>query len=188
MWKYTTLEMDMNKTLVDKFKKYSKIGGSLFIILGLIGIFFPTFMTFGTLVFVSYLMLFAGISAGALTWISNRNDWTGWLKSFILVAVAAYMIFYPIQGVATLGLLFSIYFFMDAFTGLGLTFSANEQKHKWIWLLNAVTSFALAVIFLIGWPFSSLWLVGFFVGVSLFFDGIALLVGGSFLNALEEKK
>ena len=27
MWKYTTLEMDMNKALIDKFKKYAKIGG-----------------------------------------------------------------------------------------------------------------------------------------------------------------
>ena len=188
MWKYTTLEMDMNKALIDKFKKYAKIGGILFILLGIVGVLFPTFMTFGTLAFVSYLMLFAGISAGMLTWASNRNDWTGWLKSFILVVVASYMIFYPLQGVATLGLLFSIYFFMDAFTGFGLAFSAEGQKHKWVWLFNAATSLVLAIIFIIGWPFTSLWLVGFFVGVSLFFDGIALLVGGAALDAVEENE
>jgi len=188
MWKYTTLEMDMNKTLIDKFKKYAKVGGILFILLGIVGILFPTFMTFGTLAFVSYLMLFAGISAGMLTWASNRKDWAGWLKSFILIAVALYMIFYPMEGVATLGLLFSIYFFMDAFSGFGLAFSAEGQKHKWVWLFNAVTSLVLAIIFVIGWPFTSLWLVGFFVGVSLFFDGIALLVGGSALDAVEEKE
>ncbi len=188
MWKYTTLEMDMNKTLVDKFKKYSKVGGTIFILLGIVGVLFPTFMTFGTLAFVSYLMLFAGISAGVLTWTSNRHDWTGWLKSFILVVVASYMIFYPMQGIATLGLLFSIYFFMDAFTGFGLAFSVEGEKHKWIWIFNAATSLVLAIIFLIGWPFTSLWLVGFFVGVSLFFDGIALFVGGAALDAVEENE
>ena len=186
MWKYTTLEMDMNKALVDKFKKYSKVGGIIFILLGIVGVLFPTFMTFSTLAFVSYLMLFAGISAGMLTWVSNRNDWTGWLKSFILVVVASYMIFYPLQGVATLGLLFSIYFFMDAFTGFGLAFSAQGQKHKWVWLFNAATSLVLAIIFIMDWPFTSLWLVGFFVGISLFFDGIALLVGGSVLDKLDD--
>ena len=91
------------------------------------------------------------------------------------------------QGVATLGLLFSIYFFMDAFAGFGLAFSAEGQKHKWIWLFNATTSLILAIIFIISWPFSSLWLVGFFVGVSLFFDGIALLVGGSTLQHDEDE-
>ena len=187
MWKYTTLEMSMNKTLIDTFKKYAKIGGILFIVLGIIGMVFPTFMTLGTLAFVSYLMLFAGISAAWLTWVSNRRDWTGWLKSFILILVAIYMIVYPMSGVATLGLLFSIYFFMDAFTGFGLAFSAEGKTHKWVWLFNAATSLVLAIIFIIGWPFTSLWLVGFFVGISLFFDGIALLVGGSTLDAVEEK-
>jgi len=188
MWKYTTLEMDMNKALVEKFKKYAKIGGVLFILLGIIGIVFPIFMTFGTLAFVSYLMLFAGVSSAWLTWVSNRHDWTGWLKSFILILVAIYMIVYPMSGVATLGLLFSIYYFMDAFASLGIAFSVEGQKHKWIWIFNAITSLVLAIIFIIDWPFSSLWLVGFLVGISLFFDGIALLSGGAFLNEVEKEK
>jgi len=187
MWKYTSLEIEMNKALINKFKKYSKIGGILFIILGLIGILFPTFMSLSTLAFVSYLMLFSGISAGVLTWVSNRKDWTGWLKSFILIGVAIYMLFDPVAGVATLGLLFSIYFFMDAFAGFGVAFSVEGQKHKWIWIFNAASSLLLAIIFVIGWPFTSLWLVGFFVGISLFFDGIALLVGGSALNEIDKK-
>jgi len=188
MWKQTIFEINMNKELIEKFKKYAKIGGILFIVLGIIGILFPTFMTLSTLVFVSYLMLFAGVSSAMLTWASNRHDWTGWLKSFILVAVALYMIFYPMAGAATLGLLFSIYFFMDAFAGFGVSFSAEGKKHKWIWLFNAISSLVLAIIFVIGWPLTSLWLVGFFIGISLFFDGVALLVGGSALNALDKEE
>ncbi|SFV62962.1 hypothetical protein MNB_SV-6-534 [hydrothermal vent metagenome] len=174
--------------MIEKFRKYAKVGGALFVILGIVGMLFPTFMTLGTLAFVSYLMLFAGVSSAMLTWVSNRNDWVGWLKSFILIAVSLYMIFYPMAGVATLGLLFSIYFFMDAFAGFGVAFSAEEKAHKWVWFFNAISSLILAVIFIIDWPFSSLWLVGFLVGISLFFDGIALFVGGSALSALEEEQ
>ncbi len=187
MWiNSTTIKLNLDQEVLDTFKKYAKIGGFLFVILGAIGIFFPTFMTLGTLIFVTYLMLFAGVSSATLTWMSNRKDWAGWLKSLLLIGVALYMIFYPMGGVATLGLLFSFYFFMDSFGSFGLGFSAQDTKHKWVWFLNAITSFILAIIFIIGWPFTSLWLVGFFVGVSLFFDGIALIVGGYAVDNLEE--
>ncbi len=186
MWINSTIQLNLDKDVLDTFKKYAKIGGFLFIVLGTIGILFPTFMTLGTLVFVTYLMLFAGVSSATLTWISNRKDWAGWLKSLLLIGVALYMLFYPMSGVATLGLLFSFYFFMDAFGSFGLGFSAQDTKHKWIWIFNALTSFALAIIFIVGWPLTSIWLIGFFVGVSLFFDGVALIVGGYSVDNLEE--
>lgn len=190
MWKWNdqlNLEMNINKNLVDNFKKYSKISGITFIILGSVGIIFPTFMSLTTLAFVSYLMLFAGLFAGWLTWTSNKEDWAGWLKSFLLILVAMFMLFYPMQGVATLGLLFAIYFFTDAFAGFGLAFSMKPQKNWILWLLNAITSLALGVIFVVGWPFSSLFMVGLLVGISLLFDGIALLTGGILIDRAEEK-
>ena len=190
MWKWNdqlNLEMNINKNLVDNFKKYSKISGITFIILGSVGIIFPTFMSLTTLAFVSYLMLFAGLFAGWLTWTSNKEDWAGWLKSFLLILVAMFMLFYPMQGVATLGLLFAIYFFTDAFAGFGLAFSMKPQKNWILWLLNAITSLALGVIFVVGWPFSSLFMVGLLVGISLLFDGIALLTGGILIDKAEEK-
>ncbi len=188
MWNSnTTPEMDLNKNLINTFKKYATISGIVFILIGLTGIIFPTFMTFTTVMFVAYLMLFAGISAAWMTWISNRKDWAGWLKSFILVGVSILMIFYPMEGVATLGLLFAIYFFTDAFASFGLAFSLKPEKIWWMWLFNAVTSLALGTIFLIDWPFGSLFMVGLLVGISLLFDGIALLWGGTFLNRFEKE-
>ena len=183
MWQYPK-DFD----LFDQIGKYAKTAGIVFMILGLIGAIYPIYASFATVVFVAWLMLIAGMFAAYFTYVTDRTDWAGWLKSVILIGVALYMLFSPLGGVATLGLLFSIYFFMDAFTGFGLAFSAEGQKHKWIWFFNAAISLVLAIIFIIGWPFTSLWLVGFFVGVSLFFDGIALLVGGSALNALDEKE
>ncbi len=189
MWNWNThltAEMNINKNVVARFKKYAKISGTAFILLGAAGIFFPTFMTMTTLAFVAYLMLFAGFFSGWMTWTSNHRDWAGWLKSVLLVMVAIFMIFYPMQGVATLGLLFAIYFLMDAFAEFGLAFSLSPQKVWILWLFNAITSLALGVIFIINWPFSSLYLVGLFVGISLFFDGIALLSGGVFLDEIDE--
>ncbi len=188
MWKYTTLEMEADLALIETFKKYSKIGGILFIILGIIGIVFPTFMTFTTVIFLAYLMLFAGLSSAWMTWMSNRKDWAGWLKSFLLMGVAVLMLSYPMEGVATLGLLFSIYFFTDAFASFGLAFSLKPQKIWWMWLFNAITSLVLGAIFIVEWPFGSLFMVGLLVGISLLFDGIALLTGGALLEAVEKEE
>ncbi len=188
MWNYSAFKFkfEIDKNLIEKFKKYATIGGIIFILLGLAGIFFPVIMTFSTLIFVSYLLLVAGLSSAWLTWINHRTDWLGWLKSIILIGVALYMIFYPLGGVAALGLLFSFYFFMDSFGSIALAGSSEDTTTKWLWIANAITSFLLAFIFIIKWPFSSLWLVGLFVGISLFFDGIALLSGVYAIKKEEE--
>ena len=191
MWNWNNnlnVEMNINKNLVDNFKKYATISGIMFIIMGIVGILFPVIMTYSSLIFIAYLMLLSGIFAGWLTWKSNREDWAGWLKSFMLIIVAVLLLVYPQSGAAALGLLFAVYFFTDAFAGFGLAFSLRPQKIWLFWLFNAITSLVLGVLFLINWPTSSFYLIGLLVGISLLFDGIALLSGGAFIDKMDEKK
>jgi len=190
MWNWNNnlnAEMNINKNLVDNFKKYATISGIMFIVMGVVGILYPVIMTYSSLVFIAYLMLVAGLFSAWLTWKSNKTDWAGWLKSFMLVLVAVLLLGYPLSGVAALGLLFAVYFFTDAFAGFGLAFSLKPQKVWVFWLFNAITSLVLGVLFLINWPTSSLYLIGLLVGISLLFDGIALLSGGTFINKMEEE-
>ena len=189
MWKWhedLNLEMNINKNLVDNFKKHAKISGTLFVLFGLAGILFPSIMSLTTVLLVAYLMLFAGISAGVMTYKSNREDWVGWLKSFVLVLSSFFILFYPIQGAAALGLVFAIYFFTDAFASFSLALSLRPQKIWLVWLFNALTSLALGILFVIGWPMSSLFLIGILVGISLLFDGVALLLGGAFVQDIDD--
>ncbi|WP_297434442.1 HdeD family acid-resistance protein [Sulfurimonas sp.] len=191
MWRWhknLNLEMNLNKNLVDNFKKHAKISGSIFVLVGAIGIIFPAFMSVTTVMLVAYLMMFAGISAGLLTYKSNKEDWAGWLKSFILVLASFVLLYYPLQGAAALGLVFAIYFFTDAFAGFGLAFSLKPQKIWLVWLFNAITSLVLGVLFVIGWPKSSLFLIGLLVGISLLFDGVSLLLGGAFVEDVDDKE
>ncbi len=181
MWNYP-----INDSLFLKISKHAKLAGAIFIILGIVGIFFPVFMTLATVAFVSWLMLFAGISAGYFTWMTDRDDWLGWLKSIILVGVALFMLFYPMSGVGTVGLLLSIYFFMDAFAGFGLASKMHPNKGWWVWGINALLSLILGVLFVVDWPFSSLYLVGIFVGISLFFDGITLFFTGQLFRKIDK--
>jgi len=189
MWKWhqnLNAEMNVNKNLVDSFKKHAKIGGYLLIFIGVVGIIFPQLMSITTVMLVAYLMMFAGVSIGLLTYKSNKEDWVGWLKSFILLLSSFLLLFYPMLGAVAIGLVFSIYFLTDAFAGFSLAFSLRPQKIWLVWLFNAITSLALGVLFLIGWPKSSLLLIGVFVGISLLFDGIALLLGGAFIQDIDD--
>jgi uncharacterized membrane protein HdeD (DUF308 family) len=47
---------------------------------------------------------------------------------------------------------------------------------------NGVVSALLASLFLIGWPATSLWLVGLYVSISLLLDGWALVAIGWMLR------
>jgi uncharacterized membrane protein HdeD (DUF308 family) len=191
MWiwhKSLNLETNINKNLVDNFKKHAKISGTIFVLLGAVGIIYPALMSVTSVLLVAYLMLFAGVSAGMLTYKSNREDWMGWLKSFVLVLSSLFILFYPMQGAAALGLALAFYFFMDAFTSFSLALSLKPQKIWLVWLFNAIASFAIGVLFVLGWPESSIFLIGILVGISLFFDGISLLLGGVFVKDIDDEE
>lgn len=182
MWNDTSLDMMMDSQVAEKLKKYSKTIGIIFIILGLIGIVYPFIMSLTTLYFVAYIALFAGISLAIFTYSTNKKEWAGWFKSFVLILFALLMIFYPIVGVETLIILFAVYFFMDAFSSFGLAFSQKTHKLWFVWLLNAIFSLALGIIFIVASPSTSIVLVGVYVGISLLFDGMALLMGSSYIG------
>ena len=101
-----------------------------------------------------------------------------WLKPVLLLVVGGLMLVYPVTGVATLGLLLAIYLLMDAFGSFALAQSIHPAK-GWGWMaFNGVISALLAALFLIGWPATSIWLVGLYVSISLIFDGWSLVTIG----------
>jgi len=176
-----------DKEMLEKFSKYSTIYGVIFLLIGLAGMFYPTVMSVATALFYGWLLIFSAFMIGFHTWQTNKKDWLGWLKAFIFFLIGALIVFYPITGVAALGLLFAVYFFMDAFASFTLAFELKPSSMWWISLLNGILSVAIGIFFIIGWPFSSLFLVGFLVGVSLFFDGILLLSLGKSAKDLEKE-
>ncbi len=182
MW---SLWFDMDEETKRKVAKNAKIVGIVLMLIGVVGILFPAVMSLATLFLVAWMLLFGGLMTGYFTWMSDKSDWMGWLKTFILVMTALLMIFKPLPGVAAIGLLLAIYFLLDSFGNMAIAFAMKPAKGWWMWLLNGILSILLAVIFLIGWPFSSMYLVGLFVGISLFFDGIVLFALGNSLKKSE---
>jgi len=171
--------------LLKRFRQNAKIVGITFIVLGLLGIFFPEIISLTSAIFLGWLLLLSGFLVAWHTWYTNKKDWLGWFKFALFVVTGALVIINPIPGVITLGILFSAYFFVDSIASISLAFTLKPQPMWWMSLLNGVLSFALGLIFFLAIdnPIKTLWLVGLFVGISLFFDGIMLL---SFSNSIKE--
>ena len=179
-----------NKDVTEKFIQTSKIYGIIFVVLGMLGMFFPGIMSLTSAIFVGWLLLFSGIMTAIQTWQVNKKDWLSWLKSLLYIVVSILIILNPISGVVALAIIFTAYFFVDSALNLVLALNLRPNSGWWIALLNSILSFALGVYFFlaIADPIKTIWLVGMFVGISLFFDGVMLLTLASAAKQEEESK
>ena len=172
----------MNKSLevfMDRRSRKTVIITSIgLLLLGIAGIALPQFMSMAVAFFAGWLMIVAGGIAFYITWYGLRDRWVVWLKPFVLIAVGLLILLHPIAGTAALGLMLAVYFMLDGFAGVGSAWELRPRR-GWGWLMfNGILSLALAVVFIAGWPSTSAWLIGLFIGISLFVDGLSLLMLG----------
>lgn len=171
--------MDNQKDLPDMlilpdFGK-SLIAGILLILLGAAGIFLPQFMSLEASILISSLLLIGGMFWLIHSFQARSKEWTEWLKPILLLITGGLMIFYPMTGIATIGLLMSVYLLIDAYGSFMMAYSLKHKKGVFWMVFNGIISLLLAFLFLAGWPASSLMLVGLYISISLFFDGWALI-------------
>jgi uncharacterized membrane protein HdeD (DUF308 family) len=148
------------------------------LLVGIAGIALPQLMSIVVALFIGWILILAGVIVFYITWHGFRERWIAWLKPFVLMAFGLLILFYPIAGAAALGLMLAVYFLLDGFAGIGFAWELRPGR-GWGWLMfNGLLSLLLAAVFILGWPFTSGWLVGLLVGISLFFDGMTLLILG----------
>lgn len=170
------MESSLSILINRRSRKTLMLTSILLMLIGVVGIALPQFLSMAIALFAGWLLLFAGSIALFITWHGFRDRWVTWLKPFALIAVGLLILLNPLAGTAALGLMLAIYFMFDGFAGVGSAWEMRPQQ-GWGWLMfNGATSLLLAMVFILGWPFSSAWLIGFFIGISLLIDGISLLM------------
>jgi len=171
-------ETDILQKPLNSFGPYSMWIGVLLVLLGSVGIIVPTVMSLMTVGLVAGLMIGGSILWAIHTWGHNRGDFMDWLKPLLLLLVGLALALAPLPGVASLALLLAIYLALDAYSSF--SFARNRYPEKgWGWMVfNSVTDVLLVGLFIWDWPQTSLLLLGIYVGVSLVFDGWALIAIG----------
>ena len=174
----TMNNLSFDKAALDRFGPYTLITGILLIMLGTAGIFLPGVISLSTELIVGWLLLLGGILWVFHTYKYSPKIVMDWLKPALLLIIGSLMLLYPVSGVAAMGLLLAIYLLLDALSSFILAQRIYPAK-GWGWMtFNGAVSGLLAVLILNGWPATSFWLVGLYVGISLLFDGWALVAIG----------
>jgi len=173
-----TIFVSFDDASLERFRKGSFIVGALLIIAGIAGAAAPQIMSLVVSAFLGWLLITAGLLSGYFVFLSRGRSMIAWLKPVLLILTGGLFLFYPGLGAATLALLLTVYLMLDAFGSLGLSHDLYPAG-GWGWMaFNGLVSLILALVLLFAWPAASPVIVGLYIGISLFFDGLALVFLG----------
>lgn len=157
------------------FGKYLLPVAILLILIGVFGIISPVILSAVTDGVIAAILILSGV-----IWIwhslqMRQHQLSDWLKPLLLFITGGIMIAMPTAGIAAIGLMFVLYFVIDAYRNF--TQSKIYPGHGRGWsIFSGLVDVLIALLFVVTWPRGSLILVGIFVGVNLIFDGIILLM------------
>jgi uncharacterized membrane protein HdeD (DUF308 family) len=157
------------------FGKYLLPIAIALIVIGLFGLLSPVILSAVTDGVLAAILIIAGFTWIIHSYQMHQHQLADWLKPVLLLITGGIMIALPNAGIAAIGLMFILYFVLDAYRNF--TQSNVHAGHGRGWFIfSGVIDIAIAILFFATWPQGSLILVGIFVGVNLIFDGIILLM------------
>jgi len=159
--------------------------GILLSILGVICTVYAVSATFATVLVFGWLLLIGAVFS--LVHAFRVRSWSGFFL-FLLSAlfrgfVGYLLIRYPVTGAMSLTLMLASLFFVGGlFRAIG---AGMAQYPRWGWAFFAgLVSAALGIMLLLQMPVSSIWFMGFAIGIDLFVDGIAIISFAAAAHAL----
>jgi uncharacterized membrane protein HdeD (DUF308 family) len=83
---------------------------------------------------------------------------------------------FPLQGAMTLTMVLTAYFIVHGISSFALAFAIKGHTGRWVLLLiGGIIDLALAALVIAGWPNTSVFILGLYVGINLLFTGFALI-------------
>ncbi|HTP45641.1 MAG TPA: HdeD family acid-resistance protein [Casimicrobiaceae bacterium] len=154
--------------------------GILLVIAGVVALLFPVLAAVTAALYVGWFALIAGVIALVVTWRTRNEPHLGWriAVGILYIVLGFLLVANPVAGAASLALLVGG---LMAASGVVEIMLAVRHKPKagWGWLLaDGIISILLAVLIVIGWPLSSLVLIGYLVGFQIILCGVARIALG----------
>jgi uncharacterized membrane protein HdeD (DUF308 family) len=156
--------------------------GIAFTLLGIACVVYDVAATFTTVLVFGWLLLLSGIFQ--LVHAFRTGTWSGffvYLLGALLRGFTGYVLVrYPGTGAASLTLVLGLFFIVG---GMFRAIAAGMAKlPRWGWsVFSGLVSLALGIIVLWQMPNTSLWFIGFALGIDLIVDGITVV---SFASAV----
>lgn len=161
--------------------------GILFIVLGVVCIIGDVSATFATVLIFGWVLLVSAVFA--LVHGFRTHTWSGFLLSLLTAlfrGVVGYLLIrYPLAGAASLTLVLACFFIV---AGLFRAIGAGMLKlPRWGWsVFSGIVSIVLGVMLLGQMPVSSIWFIGFAIGIDLVVDGVSLISFATAIRSVAE--
>ena len=163
---------------VRKHRGWFLLLGIVLIVIGSTAIGEAVLLTAFSMKFLGWLMVFAGV-AGVVHAFSFGRGWGGFfidLITGVVYAVAGFMILAnPAASAKALTLMIAM---VLIFEGMFRAISAIIARYPhWGWVLfNGVVTAFLGLLIWRQWPYSGLWVIGLYVGISMILNGWSLVM------------
>jgi uncharacterized membrane protein HdeD (DUF308 family) len=150
--------------------------GIVLILLGAVCVIGNVAATFATVLVVGWMLLFSGIFG--LVHAFRTHTWQGFLLSLLTAVfrgVTGYLLIrYPLAGAASLTLVLASFLIVSGmFRAIG---SGMLKFPRWGWsVFSGIMAIVLGIVLLAQMPVSSVWFIGFALGVDLICDGTSLI-------------
>jgi uncharacterized membrane protein HdeD (DUF308 family) len=164
--------------LVKKPITRSIILSVLMIVAGFLAIVIPPVAGLAVTVLVGWLLVLSGLMHFVYAWHTRGTGAIIWeiLVGIAYVVVGGYVLFHPLLGMAGLTLALAIYLFAEAVLEFILGFQLRPRRGSGWLFVDGVITLILAAMIWRTWPFSTAWVLGTLVGVSMLFSGISRLM------------
>ena len=159
--------------------------GILLILAGVVCVAGDITATFATMIVFGWFLLFGGILT--LVQAFRVHTWSGFLLYFLSALLRGFtgffLISYPTAGALALTLIIASFFLVGGlFRAIG---AAMMRFPQWGWsAFSGIVSVILGIMLLAELPVSSLWFIGFAVGIDLILEGASLVRFASALHRL----
>ncbi len=145
-------------------------------LIGILGITAPKLLAVAVSLVIALMLILTGIVLGLMAYLTHQREKVAWLKALTPLVLGLFIAIKPFALIVVLGLAIFVYFILDGVSSITL---ALELKPFGGWRLlfaKGILCLALSAIFILFWPYSTHWYLGWMVGISLFLDGLFLIL------------
>lgn len=161
--------------------------GVVLILLALFVLSYSVLATLTSVIVIGALMVVGGLAQLIHAWtlrsLSSFLLWT--LVGILYIVAGVFAIRYPVQGAEILTMLLGASLIAVGVLRLGI-WMMNRGQEGWIWLaFSGIVSLITGLLIAFSWPGIGLWLIGFFLGIDLLFQGWSMLWLGLALKRIQ---
>jgi uncharacterized membrane protein HdeD (DUF308 family) len=165
-------------TFVKKSIRWSIVISIVMIVAGIFAMIIPPAAGIAVTIFVGWMLVFSGILHFVYAWQSRETRAAVWevLLGILYVFIGGYLLWNPILGLASLTFALAIYLLAEAVLEFILAYRLRPAPGSGWLAVDGVITLILAIFIWRTWPSNVPWVLGFLVGISMLFSGVARLM------------